>query len=327
MQSLRKITIVPLHSAEHHVLTENDSLDLGFGLSVERCKELLASSDLWIWNHKKLQDDEEEINGWDTCIVHRYQSEPVTGEPEETSIRLIAYLLAHLRLINPHRDSVDDSIQLQQDSPQDKYRAFRCSKASFRPTRFLCDCENHISGISRDHLNELKTFIPWIVNFAPHWKDYYPLWISMYFLEEGYKPGHNLRTLHLFRVMALEGLFCSETSFGKKALTHRVPKLLGTGIDLYEPYQVDYFDLPKLALTVDLIRDIYTLRNKIAHSDTIPDNWNDAMTRHGLNEEIPYVGQLLEAATSIARLAWLKIVRNGLQATFADKKKMQAYLR
>lgn len=67
----------------------------------------------------------------------------------------------------------------------------------------------------------------------------------MFFREEGYTPGHNLRTLHLFRVMALEGLFCTETSFGKKALTHRIPQLLGTGIDLYEPYHVDYLELPR----------------------------------------------------------------------------------
>jgi hypothetical protein len=323
----QKITILPLHSAEHNLLVENESLNLGYGVSVERCKELLASADLWIWTHKRAQDDEEEIKGWDTCLVHRYRSEPVTGERDEDSIRLMAYVLAHLRLINPHRDSVDDNIQLQEELPGDGYSGFRCSKAAFRPTRFLCDCESAISGINRAHLNDLRTFMPWIADFAPHWRSYYPLWLSMYFLEESYKPGHTLRTCHLFRVMALEALFCSEFSFGKRALTGRIPKLLGTGLDLYECYRVDFLNLPRMELTVGIIKDIYTLRNKIAHSDKLPAIWQDTVSRQGLNEPITYLGQLLEAATSIVRLSWLKTIRGGLQSTFSDKQKMQAYLR
>lgn len=162
--------------------------------------------------------------------------------------------------------------------------------------------------------------------FLPKLETYYPLWLSLYFIEEAYKAGHNLRTLHLFRVMALEGLFCTESSFGKRALTRRIPKLLGTGIDLYQPYKVDFFPLPQMNLTVDLIKDIYTFRNKVAHSDTLPDKWQNTITRGGLNDSISYLGQLLEAAISIGRLAWLKIIRDGLQGTFSDKLKMQAYL-
>ena len=327
MSDQQKITILPLHSAEHNLIADNEAFDLGFGVSVERCKDLLGSSDLSIWNHNRVQDDGEEINSWDTCLVHRYQSGPVTGERDDASITLLAYVLAHLRVINPHRDSPDDNIQLQEESPGSAYSGFRCSKAVLRPNRFLCDCENLVTGINSIHLNELKTFLPWIADFSQNWKIYHPLWISMYFLEESHKPGHNLRTLHLFRVMALEGLFCSESSFGKKALTHRIPKLLGAGIDLYEAYRVDFLDLPQMELTVDLIKDIYTLRNKIAHSDALPEVWQDTIVRAGLNEGITYSGQLIEAATSIGRLAWLKIIREGLQSTFSDKQKMQAYLR
>ena len=327
MYDRQKVTILPLHSAEYNLVADNEIFDLGFGVSIERCKNLLRSSDLWIWNHNHDHDDEEEINGWDTCLVHRYQGKSVTGKRDDTSITLLAYVLAHLRIINPHRDSVDDNIQLQQESPGSAYNGFRCSKAALRPNRFLCDCEHLVSGINRNHLNELKTFLPWIADFASNWRIYQPLWISMYLFEEGYKPGHNLRTLHLFRVMALEGLFCSESSFGKKALTHRIPKLLHTGIDLYKPYRVDFVDLPQMVLTVGLIKDIYTLRNKIAHSDGLPEVWQNTIVRAGLDGEITYLGQLLEASTSIGRLAWLKIIREGLQSTFSDNQKMQAYLR
>jgi len=326
-QSRIKMTIVPLRSAEDNLLADNESVSLGFGMSVERCKKLLGDSNLWIWHHKASPFDKEEMDDWDICLVHRYQWHPVTGEPDEASAKLVAYVLAHLRLINPHRDSVDDYIQLE-ETTTGGYNAFRCNKAAFRPNRFLSDCENLCWGINRTHLDELKSFMPWIVNFASNWELCYPLWISLFFIEQGYLSGQNFRTIHLFRVMALEGLFCSETSFGKKALTGRIPKLLGAGIDLYEAYSVDYFPLPQLELTVDLIKDIYTLRNKIAHSDVFPDAWRKRVVRHGLmNEAITYGDQLLEAATSICRLAWLKIIKDGLQSTFSDKVKMQAYLR
>src|SRR5690242_19680182 len=127
--------------------------------------------------------------------------------------------------------------------------------------------------------------------------------------------------------MALEALFSTESSFGKKALTRRIPKLLGTGIDLYEDYRVDFLDLPQMKLTVDLIKDVYTLRNKIAHSDVLPESWQNTIVRDGLNEGISYLGQLPEAAISIGRSAWMKILNEGLQDIFSDTQKMQAYLK
>lgn len=321
-----KMTLLPLRWASHDLLAVGESIDLGFGVSVERCRELLASADLWIWNHKGIKDDADELNTWDICLVHRYEAEPITGPSDEDSVTLLAYVLAHLRLINPHRDSVDDHIQLQLAQADGKVSAFRCTKASLRPNRLLCDCENLIVGIERAELDRLRTMMRWIIHFAKNWRAYHPLWLSIYLIEEGYKVGHNLRTLHLFRVMALEALFCSESSFGKKALTRRIPRLLGDGIDLYAGYGVDYFELPKLPLTKDLIKNVYTLRNKIAHSDILPADWVSTIVRQGLNEGITYSGELLEAATSMARLSWLKIINEGLQDTFSNKRTMQAFL-
>lgn len=326
MYGKTKVTVVPLRSAGHKVLGENESFDLGSGIAVERLKPLLDAADLWVWKHNAGVDEIKEIGEWDICLVHRYPWEPGTGEPDEASLRLLAYVLAHLRVINPHRDSIDDYIQLEETSSR-KINAFRCGKAATRPNRFLCDCENLNWGIKRVDLTALQKWLPWIVNFATNWESYYPLWISLYFCEQAYLGGHNFRTAHLFRVMALEALFCSETSFGKKALTKRIPKFLGAGIDLYGPYFVDYFSLPRMELTVDLIKDVYTLRNKIAHSDSLPLDWKTRIVRPGLNEGITYAGQLLEAALSIGRQSWLKIVNDNLQSIFSEKSKMEAFLR
>jgi hypothetical protein len=326
MHDREKMTVVPLRSAENTLLAPDESIDLGFGVSVERCQKLLASADRFIWSHKGNPDDEKEIGSWDICLVHRYTAPVGTSEAEEYSPNLLAYVLGHLRLLNPHRDSIDDWIQLERTS-SGSYSSFRCAKAALHPNRFLCDCENLCWGIDRKQLDELKTLMPWIVDIKEHWEHYYPLWLSLFFIEQTYIGGQNFRIVFLFKVMALEALFCTEGSYGSTALKRRIPKFLGLGIDLYKDYQVDFWNLPTLELTTDLIRDIYRLRNKIAHADRIPDDWQKNITRRGLdNEEISYAGQLLEAAGSILRLSWLKLLRLSLQDTFSDKLKMQSYL-
>lgn len=326
MYETDKVTIIPLRSAESSLIAPGESIDLGFGVSIEHCDELLASADRFIWSHKGNPEDEKEIGSWRICLVHRYKSQSGTGEPEEYSINLLPYVLAHLRLLNPHRDAIDDWIQLEKTS-SGQYSGFRCSKAAVRPNRFLCDCENLCWGIDRKQVDELKTLMPWIVEFKGRWEHYYPLWLSLFFSEQSYMGGQNFRIVVLFKVMALEALFSTESSYGSAALKRRIPKLIGLGIDLYKDYQVDFWSLPKLELTTDLVRDICRLRNKIAHSDWIQDDWQKNIIRNGLNgEEISYAGQLLEAAGSILRLSWLRIFRLGLQDIFSDKAKMQAYL-
>lgn len=326
MYKQEKITIVPLRSADEDIRTIDGPVDLGYGVRVERWHKELASSDLSVWDYDAGKHAQERIRSWDICLVHHYESDAGTDENDGRSVNLMAYVLAHLRLIRPHRDSVDDYVQLQYSRTQNRYEAFRCSRAATHPNRFLCDCEDLVFGISVADLRRLKPLMQWIVEFTRAWESYYPLWLFLHFFEQAYLPGNNLRTAHLFRVMALEALFCTEKSFGKKALTHRIPKLIGKGIDLYQPYTVDYFQLPELPLSLDLVGDIYTFRNKIAHSDSLPSSWLRTVVRGGLNYEITYLQQLLEAATSIGRLSWLRILKDGLQAVFSDKTKMQAYL-
>ncbi len=180
MSKTDKITIVPLRSAESTLLGAGESYDLGFGISVERCQKLLASADSFIWNHKGNPDDENELKNWNTCLIHRYVAPSGTGEADEYSVTMLPYVLAHLRLLNPHRDSIDDWIQLQKGSAG-AYSGFRCTKAATRPNRFLCDCEKGCWGIDRKQLEELKTLISWIIDFKNHWEQYYPLWLSLYF--------------------------------------------------------------------------------------------------------------------------------------------------
>jgi hypothetical protein len=147
---------------------------LGFGLSVERLGAFLRSADLGVWKSGGSEDHRDSIDNWDICLEHRYSSSSLISEPEKRSVNLLGYVLAHLRVINPHRDSTDDYVQLS-EQPNGIFSSFSCSKAGVRPNRFLCDSENPCCGISEKHLDVLKTWMPWIIEFADNWSMYYPL--------------------------------------------------------------------------------------------------------------------------------------------------------
>jgi hypothetical protein len=84
MAGIEKLTVVPLHWCE--LPYEDDlKIDLGFGFSIERLRKFLDSADLGIWKWKG-SPEQDEIDRWDLCLVHRYESSEVIGEPEQKSI-------------------------------------------------------------------------------------------------------------------------------------------------------------------------------------------------------------------------------------------------
>lgn len=172
--------------------------------------------------------------------------------------------------------------------------------------------------------------MPWISQFRTNWSKYYPLWVSINFCEKFYLEYESFRTRHLFRVMALEALLCSEQDkdYGRQALKSKVSKLLGWHCDLYDGYHNNLigYHPPKLLLTDQLIDDVYTLRNKVAHGDQLPADWTTPC-RAGFDAQLSYSEVLCEAAGSILRRIWLRIVSDGLQDIFADKKRMNKFFR
>jgi hypothetical protein len=190
----------------------------------------------------------------------------------------------------------------------------------------LEDAELSCSDIGLEHLNKLKLWMPWIIRFEKDWRDSFPLFISLHFSEKAYTE-EDPRIRNLLRVMALEALFASGSAFGKKALVPRLPKFIGLRADLNAQYQSNWrADLGPLILS-NVIQDVCTLRNKIAHGDTIPEAWLEMKCRKGVNYVLCYADALREAATSMLSLSWKKILSDGLQDIFADKMKMEAYFK
>jgi hypothetical protein len=327
-----KLTVVPVSDFDIFNMDglPQGGFDLGFGVRLEDFSGRMASLSLGVWKRAFSEDQMKEIKNWSTCLVHRYQSPPTIGEAENDSGNLLGYIIAHLRLIALNRTSRNDELYLQVTA-SGELDPFRCSKSSFWPQIHLTDSEKVVLGIRLKHLETLKSWMPWIVEFCRDWRAYYPLWVSLDFLEKFYLEYSSFRARHLFRVMALEALLCSEhdKDYGRQALKSKLPKLLGWHCDLYAPYQNDLIGsrLPVLPLTDQLIDDMYTLRNKVAHGDQMPADWMKDYRPGWVDQGISYAAVLCEAAGSMLRLAWCRIISDDLQKTFADKKKMQKFFR
>jgi len=313
------ITIVPLWDAAWD-LRKDLPCDLGHGFSVRDMSTLLKSTDLSLWNRYVAEEQQRKITEAGICMAHEYAAESRHDPESEHSLRLLRFVLAHLRFIVPNRTAADLMIQGREE--QGGLRDFRFGYE--QRDLILEDAELSASEIEVSDLAELREIMPWIVRFEESWRDFFPLFISLHFSEKAYAE-EDPRIRNLLRVMALEALFASGAAFGKQALVPRLPKFIGSATNLNAQYRSDWRgDLARLTVA-SVIEDVCNLRNRIAHGDSIPKAWLQADYRRGINYGLCYADALREAATSMLSLSWKKILKDGLQETFADKSKMETY--
>jgi hypothetical protein len=313
-----RITIVPVWDAALD-LRKALPFDLGHGFGVKDMSELLGSIDLTLWSHYVAPEQQKKITEAGICFTHEYV-EAADDDPESVhSLRLLTFVLGHLRFLVPNRTAT--SLMAQGVLDAGRLDVFRFSHG---PRPLILEDAESCSEICESHLGMLKRWMPWIIRLERNWKDLFPLFISLHFSEKAYAE-EDPRIRNLLRVMALEALFASGSAFGKKALLPRLPKFLGSGMDLYAQYQSNWQGNLRPLVLAKVIGDVCDLRNKIAHGDTIPTKWLETDYRDGLNYKLCYADTLREAATSMLSLAWKKIVSEGLQDTFAEKAKMEAY--
>ncbi len=162
-----KLTVIPLAdlSIFSPIKLPASGFDLGFGITVEDFSGRMAELELGVWERAFSDDQLKEIQNWSTCLVHRYSAPPTIGAAESASSNPLGYVIAHLRLLNPNRTSRADELHLQLTS-SGKLDAFSCSKSAIWPQIHSTDCEAAILGVELHHLERLKMWMPWIVEFS-----------------------------------------------------------------------------------------------------------------------------------------------------------------
>lgn len=320
-QLVQRITAIPLRHADY-LAKQALPFDLGYGVSVRDLSPLISQLDLSFSSRYVAPGHQQEIKQWSICLEHRYEAPPIRGKAEKDSARLLHYLIAHLRFLAPTMTAAGYALQ-------GTIHDGKLEPIGFSPYPypiFLEDCEVLCTEISPRHLEELKPWMPWVVEFKDRWRDFWPLYFSLDFSEKAYLE-EDAHIRHLFRVMALEALVSSEEVYGKKALVPRLAKLIGEKTNVYEQYRSELQpDLPKMVVD-NVIGDVCIARNKIAHGDMLPAAWLAQNRRQGIDHTLNYSDELRELTAGMVSLAWKEILNKGLQQTFADKRKMEQYLR
>jgi hypothetical protein len=317
---MKNLIIAPLKDRQWN-LRSKLPLELADRFAVRDVSGVLAKDSLQLWEEYVSKKQMEEVETWHDSLVREYDDQTSDGTDDE---RLLYYAIAHLRIISPNRTSGSDRIK---GSTRKEGLLVSQYTYTVQPI-FLEDCEFGFE-ISVPALESLRLWMPWIEEFCRDWRKYYPLYVSMRLSEKAYLEN-DLDIRHLLRVAAIEALFGSEKVFGQNAVVPRVMRFVGQGkkVDLYSSYRSEFQHLPKLPLTEQLLRDMYVLRNKIAHGDRIPEKWKKEPLRHATLDHRPlmHADILREAATAVLRLSWGRIVPERLQSVFADKAQMEAFL-
>lgn len=276
----------------------------------------VANLDLEVWKRVVSDEERERVKGWSICLVNNYR-EFVRGDRERLVETLMHYVVAHLRLIVPNRSNADRFLRANVTTQGLEPLTI----TSHTESLYLEDCEQMCSELKAEHLQKLKSWMPWIVGFRRRWKAFYPLFLSLYFAEMARRED-DARVRHVLRVMALEALVSTDKTYGFNVLLQKLPKLLGAQTDIYSQYRnSDQPFLPPLIL-LSVLRDVCTLRNKVAHGDAIPDRWLARNCRHTIvGQQLNYCEELLEASTGMLSLAWQTIIDSRLQVPFGTKDK------
>ncbi|HEV2398749.1 MAG TPA: hypothetical protein VGS27_17525 [Candidatus Sulfotelmatobacter sp.] len=115
----------------------------------------------------------------------------------------------------------------------------------------------------------------------------------------------------LKRVMALEALFSSDTTYGKNSVVPGVQQFIGSSTPIYPGGSAPY-------IVATTISDLLTLRNKFAHGDVVPPAFLTTPPDPSVSSTNvkSYADVLREVSTALVRACMLRILRDGLVETF-----------
>ena len=128
---------------------------------------------------------------------------------------------------------------------------------------------------------------------------------------------------------ALESIFTTRHSehSGSKVAKERIKWLLGGQMRLYPQGDIPpCFPSAQTNLTIaDVLDDLYSLRNYLAHGDKIPDSYFRRILRQGINGDLNVPAVCTEALSFIVRNSLVGIIQRGLLEHFKNANTAEAY--
>jgi len=157
--------------------------------------------------------------------------------------------------------------------------------------------------------------------------EYWKFRMAAQFHDLGHFQPLDWKARYLLWCSAIESLYTSNSPEHRGSIVAkaRIKWFLDGNTSIYAPGDISTL-LTAPRITIDqILRDLYDMRNFIAHGDRLPDRFFTDTLRVGFNGGVKRLEVLLEAASFIIRASLLKILRDGLLDHFADAPSAEAF--
>jgi len=304
------------------------------GARVEDVSSLISEDEFSIHRQHLGTELVEKLETMKYAVIHRFPEYEIhEDEPDPTkrfvdgtsllerSQNIVAEIAACLKLIRP----TPQHTQMCWGKVNDNGGLYDI--AFSHPFEYVTVPENQkFFRVRTSDINDLISYSPLFrkAMHGPYWK--FRMAVQMH--EAGHIQNGDWKARYFLWTAALESLFTTQRREHKGSLvaSERIKDLLGANTLIYPPGELISLDPPSSLTVGDVVRDIYCLRNNIAHGDKVPDAYTQEEGRKSFEDSsINKLNMLMEAISFITRSCLLKILKDGLVQHFGDSQTSEQY--
>lgn len=182
-----------------------------------------------------------------------------------------------------------------------------------------------LSALRTNDAEELRRLLPEFRRALDG--DFWKFKMAAQFHDLGYFQSYNWKPRFILWASALESIFTTHNRDhqGSRVAIARIKWFLGENTRIYPDGELPE-TIPECRLTlVDVLDELYALRNFVAHGDKVPDEFFHTHLRQSITGGVSRAEVVSETASFIIRESLLKILREGLLDNFADAGPAEAF--
>jgi len=254
------------------------------------------------------------------ALVDRYVVRPGTLDGEylddaawkKRSKQTVEKLAACLRLIRPMRQRV---LTIWGDINHDEKFNVEGFDVPVVELIEVPEVQKHFMLRNRD-AEDLRTYAPEFLRAMSG--EFWKFRMAVQFHDLGHFQPLDWKARYLLWCSAIEAMYTTDKNKGSAIAISRIKFFLGENTSIYPPGDIpSLLTDPQIAVG-QIVPDLYTLRNLMAHGNKIADRFFNDTPRVGFNGGVPTWMVLLEAASFVIRTSLLRILRDNLLNNFAN---------
>jgi hypothetical protein len=256
------------------------------------------------------------------ALVHRYQEPPEwprTAESEKDAkmkSSLLNEVFACSRIVRPTRRLGSVTGHLNVDGTVQQRQATFPDNALDVPEALK------LFAFRNKDLENLRSLIGTFLQVMRG--EYWPLRMAVQYYYMGYEVNDWKGRYLYWGSSSLHALYSSSS----EKIVRRIKSFLGEGTLIYPPGEHPEFEFLAADPTTvgDIVEDVNTVRNCIAHGERIPDKYfSEDAGRDGLNGRVSYISVLDDALAFIVRETLRRILAENLIVNFTSRRAVSLF--